>query len=240
MPFTGHLQEFRQRLIKSLLVLVLTAAVAFYFSDSLLGWIKRPLSAQLVFLSPAEAFWSDLKVSLFFGFLCAFPFVLFEIWQFVSPGLLPNERGMLLPFFSMGMLFFYGGIAFCYFLALPFALNFLINYGRDAGIEPLISVSMYVDFNLKLLIAFGLIFELPIVMVLLSMTGFLTPDFLTKNRKYAILGAFVIAAIATPTPDMFNQFIMALPLILLYEIGIITVRLFGGRRAASRKERERV
>ena len=236
MPFTGHLQEFRQRLIKSLIVLILTAGTAFYFSGNLLGLIKRPLDAQLIFLSPAEAFWSDIKISLFFGFLCAFPIILLEVWKFVSPGLLPNERGALLPFFSIGLFFFYGGVSFCYFVALPFALNFLIDYGREAGIEPLISVSMYVDFNLKLLIAFGVIFELPIAMVILSKMGFLTPDFLVKNRKYAVLGAFVIAAIATPTPDMFNQLIMAGPLILLYEIGIVTVRLFGGRRAAPQEE----
>jgi len=240
MPFTGHLKEFRQRLILSLVVLVLSASLAFYFSADLLALIKRPLDAQLIFLSPAEAFWSDLKVSLFFGFLCAFPVILFEFWKFVSPGLLASEKGILFPFFSIGLFFFYGGISFCYFLALPFALEFLIAYGRDAGIEPLISVSMYVDFNLKMLIAFGLIFELPLIMVILSMMGFLTPDFLSKNRKYAVLGAFVIAAIATPTPDMFNQLVMALPLILLYEVGIITVRLFGGRRAAAKKERERV
>lgn len=230
MPISGHLQEFRSRLIKSVLVLVISAGAAFYFSEILIVWIKRPIDVDLVFLSPAEAFWADLKISLFFGFLCAFPFILYEIWLFIAPGLLREERGLLWPFFGLGVLFFFSGILFSYFVALPFALRFLLNYGLAAGIKPMLSVSNYIDFNLKIMFAFGMIFELPLVMVLLSKMGLLTTDFLIKNRKFAILGAFVVAAIATPTPDMFNQLIMAVPLIVLYEIGILTIRLLGGKQ----------
>jgi len=230
MPVSGHLQEFRKRLIKSLLVLVLSSGIAFYFSEFLLILIRRPIEVDLVFLSPAEAFWADLKIALFFGFLCAFPLILYEVWNFVAPGLLKNERGVLVPFFCFGTLFFFFGIAFSYFIAIPFALRFLVDYGLDAGIKPMLSVSKYVDFNLKILLAFGFIFELPLVMVLLSRMGLLTSEFLTKNRKYAILGAFIIAAIATPTPDIFNQMLMAIPLILLYEVGIVAVRLFRSKK----------
>ncbi len=222
-------------------MLVLAAGVSFYYSEILLGWIRRPLGAELVFLSPAEAFWADMKIAFFFGFLCAFPVILYEIWLFIAPGLLKNERGAIFPLFSFGVLLFYGGLTFCHLVALPFALDFLINYGRNAGVQPLISVSGYVDFNLKILLAFALIFELPLVMVVLAKMGLLTPDLLSKNRKYAVLGAFLIAAIATPTPDIFNQVIMAVPLIILYEVGIVTVRLFGGKkRSTAQKESERV
>ncbi len=229
MPMSGHLREIRSRLVQSLLILIIASGAAFYFSETLIVWIKRPIDVDLVFLSPAEAFWADLKISLFFGFLVSFPFILYEIWLFVAPGLLHNERGILRPFFAFGVFFFFCGVAFSYFVALPFAIKFLVNYGMNSGIKPMLSVSNYIDFNLKILLAFGFVFELPLVMVLLSKLGILTPDFLVRNRKFAILGAFVVAAIATPTPDIFNQLIMAGPLILLYEIGIITIRIFGGK-----------
>ncbi len=232
MPITGHLQEFRKRLVTSVLFFILATSLAFYFSETLLLWIKRPLSVDLIFLSPAEAFWADMKIALFFGFLFSFPVMLYELWFFVSPGLLNKERLALFPLFTFGLVFFFGGLAFCYFVALPFALEFLISYGQNAGVLPLISVSNYVDFNLKLLLAFGLIFELPLVMVVLAQMGLLSTDFLTRNRKYAVLGAFLVAAIATPTPDIFNQILMALPLIILYEVGIITVRMFSGKKTA--------
>lgn len=231
MPMSGHLQEIRSRLVRSVAVLLIAAGTAFYFAGTLIAWIKRPIDIDLVFLSPAEAFWADLKIALFFGFLCAFPFILYEIWLFVAPGLVKRERKILWPFLGFGIFFFFFGIAFSYFVALPFAIRFLVNYGRDSGILPMLSVSNYIDFNLKILLAFGMIFELPLVMVLLAKLGLLTEDFLRKNRKFAILGAFVVAAIATPTPDMFNQFLMALPLILLYEVGILVIRLLGQKPA---------
>lgn len=241
MPITGHLQEFRQRLMKSVFVLILAAGISFYYAEVLLSWVRHPLGADLIFLSPAEAFWADMKIALFFGFLVTFPIILYEVWLFIAPGLLKHERGALVPLFSFGVFLFYGGLSFCHLVALPFALDFLINYGRNAGVQPFISVSNYVDFNLKILLAFALIFELPLVMVVLSKMGLLTPDFLAKNRKYAVLGAFLIAAIATPTPDIFNQVIMAVPLIFLYEVGIITVRLFGGhKQRTEQQESERV
>lgn len=226
MPMSGHLKEVRSRLIRSVLVLIVASSTAFYFSPTLIAIIKRPIDVDLVFLSPAEAFWADLKIAFFVGFLCAFPFILYEIWLFVAPGLVKKERKILWPFLGFGIFFFFFGIVFSYFTTLPFAIQFLINYGRDSGIQPMLSVSNYIDFNLKILLAFGFIFELPLVMVLLAKMGLLSVAFLTRNRKYSILGAFVLAAIATPTPDMFNQFLMALPLILLYEIGILVIRLF--------------
>lgn len=227
MPMTGHLAELRTRLIRMVAVLILFFGAAFYFSDTLLAWFKRPLNAPLVFLSPAEAFWADLKVSMFVGFLAAFPMILYEIWKFVSPGLLPRERRYIFPFIFFSTFFFFAGLAFCYFVALPFALHFLIDYGRQSGLTPQISISMYVDFNLKFLLGFGLIFELPLVMTLLAKMGLITTELLTRNRKYAVFLAFLIAAILTPTPDVFNQCVMAVPLMLLYELGIIAVRIFG-------------
>jgi len=236
MPISGHLQELRSRLVRSVLIISLCFGAAFYFSDHLLILLKRPLHAELIFLSPAEAFWADLKVALFVGFLAALPVILCEIWQFVAPGLLPNERGYLFPFLIFSTLLFFAGMAFCYLFALPFALDFLIDYGRRSGITPQISVSMYIDFNLKFLLGFGFVFELPLVMLFLARMGLMTPAFFSQNRKYAVLLAFLIAAILTPTPDIFNQCLMAIPLIILYEVGILIVRIFGSAVSLRKEE----
>ena len=228
MPLWDHLKELRGSFIRAGLALVISACTAFFFADQLLFWLTRPIAGtSLVFLSPAEVFLTDIKIALFAGLALAIPFIFYEIWRFVSPGLFQKERRSLYPFLIFGSLSFYAGVAFCYFFALPFALQFLVSYGQQRGIVPAISVSLYVDFNLKFLFSFGLIFELPIVMALLSKTGILTVPFLVHNRKYAIILSFFIAAILTPTPDIFNQCIMAIPLILLYEIGILAVRFFG-------------
>jgi sec-independent protein translocase protein TatC len=242
MPVWDHLKELRSSFVRAGLALLVSASVAFFFSDVLLLWLTHPLPATadgrslLVFLSPAEVFLTDIKIALYAGLALAIPIIFYEIWRFVSPGLFQKERRSLYPFLIFGSLSFYIGMAFCYFLALPFALEFLVSYGQQRGIAPAISVSMYVDFNLKFLFSFGLIFELPIVMALLSKTGILTVPFLVHSRKYAIIMAFFIAAILTPTPDIFNQCIMAIPLILLYEIGILAVRFFGRTPVVAEKE----
>lgn len=239
MPVWDHLKELRGSLIRSGSALFVSASTAFFFSDHLLTLLKRPLSARLVFLSPAEVFITDIKMALYAGLALAMPIILYESWRFVSPGLFQKERRSIYPFFIFGSISFYAGMAFCYFLALPFALQFLVSYGQQRGIAPAISVALYVDFNLKFLFSFGLIFELPVVMALLSKTGILTVPFLVHNRKYAIIAAFFIAAVLTPTPDIFNQCIMAIPLILLYEIGILGVRFFGRSMTLAQEKKER-
>jgi sec-independent protein translocase protein TatC len=236
----GHLKELRERLLRSIAVLGLSAIVSFYFSDTLLSWLRKPLAApccglpnhllsppELVFISPAEVFLTDIKISLFFGLAAALPFLLYQLWRFIAPGLVEKERRSVYPFLLFSSLSFYAGIAFSYFLALPFATQFLMAYGQQKGILPRISIAAYIDFNLIFLFSFGMIFEVPMVMVLLSKTGLLTVPFLTHYRKYAVVLAFIIAAILTPTPDIFNQALMAIPLMILYEIGIVAVRFFG-------------
>jgi len=234
MSVTDHLRELRSRLITSVLALLASWAVAFYFADQIrkglgggMGRGGRSVDVSLVFLSPEEALWADLKVSLFVGFLVALPIILYHVWRFISPGLLPDERSVYLPFLFLAVLFFFIGAGFAYAVAIPFAIHFLVDYGRQRGVVPQLSITLYVDFYIKLLMAFGLVFQLPVAMMLFSRTGLLTPAFLAHNRKYAILAAFFIAAVLTPTPDIFNQCLMAIPLILLYEAGILAIRLFG-------------
>lgn len=226
MPVTSHLSELRDRLIYSLIAVSIGFALTFSYSQSIINWLRRPLNSDLVFLSPAEAFWTNLKVSFFAGLFITIPFVLYQVWRFIAPGLLPKEKQYALPFVVLSTVFFFLGLSFCYFIVLPFAIGFLLTY-KTEGLKAMISVGMYVDFIIKFLLAFGLIFELPLAITLLARIGLLTPQFLTTNRKYAVLGCFIVSAILTPTPDIFNQSLMAIPMIVLYEIGVLGARLFG-------------
>ncbi len=234
LSITDHLQALRQHLLIALTAVLVCAGGAFYFSEALMEIIGRslPTGTQMVFLSPEEALWADLKLSLFVGLSLAFPIVAHQAWRFVAPGLLATERRHALPFLLLATFFFFLGLAFSYFVALPFALDFLIGYGERRGITAQISVSNYVDFHLKLMLGFGAIFELPAVMFLLARVGILTAEFLRQKRRYAIFLAFLVAAILTPTPDVFNQCLMAIPLIFLYEVGYLIVRIFGKRHDA--------
>lgn len=233
MSFFDHLAELRKRIIWSLIPTLIGLIVCFRFSDRILLFMRRPLEKmglQLVALTPTEAFWTSMKLSMIAGLFVAMPVILWQVWAFVSPGLHSHERRFALPFVLVGSVLFLGGAAFALFVVVPFALTFLLNFGRDQGIQPMISVSSHVDFVLKFTLAFGLVFELPLALTLLSMLGLVTPAFLNKNRKYAVLINFIIAAILTPTPDILNQALMAGPLCLLYEVGIASAWLFGRRK----------
>src|SRR5512143_2375794 len=172
-----------------------------------------------------------MKVAMIMGVFIAMPVILWNVWAFVAPGLHKHERKYAMPFVLVGSILFLSGGAFAIFVIIPFAINFLVSFGQEQGLKPMITISSYIDFIIKFTLAFGVVFELPVVITLLSMLGIVTPQFLSKNRKYAILINFVIAAVLTPTPDALNQCLMAGPLIILYEVGIIAARIFGKRAA---------
>ncbi len=233
MSFLDHLGELRKRILWSLLAIIAGLGIALNFTDRLMKFVRRPFDQaipgqKLVFLSPTEAFWVYMKVALIAGCVLAMPVVLYQIWAFISPGLHTHEKRHAAPFVIVGSMFFLGGATFAQLVVIPFAMRFLVTFpGPD--LTPMISIGSYVDFVLKFTLAFGAIFELPVLITLASMLGLVTPQFLAKNRKYAILINFILAAILTPTPDVFNQALMAGPLILLYELGIISARIFGRR-----------
>jgi len=233
MSFFDHLGELRQRIIWSLVAILVGLVVALNFTDRLMKFVRRPFEVavpgmKLVFLSPTEAFWVYMKVALIAGVVLAMPLVLYQIWAFISPGLLRHERRYALPFVVTGSLFFLMGAAFALFIVIPFAMRFLVTF-PGAELTPMISIGAYVDFVLKFTLAFGAVFELPLAITLAARLGLVTPQFLAKNRKYAILVNFILAAILTPTPDIFNQCLMAVPMCVLYEMGILAARLFGRR-----------
>lgn len=254
MPFTEHLSELRKRIVISLSALVIGFLISFNYSENIFEALILPLKSEisfnmhspfislvpskiknpsLVFLAPAEAFWMHLKVSFVAGLVLCLPVILHQLWKFISPGLLLKERKYIGPFVVSASLLFLAGASFCFLFVLPFAMGFLLTY-KTGSMTPMLSVGSYVDFCLKFILSFGAVFELPIVIVLLTRMGIVTPKTLAKNRKYAILLAFVLAAILTPTPDAFNQTLMAVPIIILYEAGILVSRLF------VRKKREDV
>jgi sec-independent protein translocase protein TatC len=235
MSFMEHLGELRTRIMWSVASAGVGILIAFFITDPAMRFISRPLlsmKTELVFTSPTEAFWTWMKVAMVLGIFISMPGILFQVWKFVAPGLHEHEKKYAAPFIIIGSLLFLIGGAFAMLIIIPYASNFLVTFGQEKGWKPMLTVSSYTDFVIKFALAFGVVFELPVVITILSLIGVVTPQFLSRNRKYAILVNFVIAAILTPTPDMINQTLMAGPLCILYEVGIICARLATRKRRA--------
>lgn len=249
MPFWSHLEELRKRIIYSLIAVAIGFSICFSYSEEILGLLMIPMNMtmgvqshfpfffftpnkvqqDLHFLTLTEPFMSHLKIGFAAGLVLALPFILLQIWKFISPGLLPNERKYAGHFVFFSSIFFAIGVLFCYFLLLPFAIPFLVGY-KTEHLKPMITIGQYLSFIIKFLLGSGAVFELPLVLVLLGRMGILNPQVLTKFRKYAFLISFIIGAIVTPTPDAFNMTLMSIPIYLLYELGILGVRIFGRKR----------
>jgi sec-independent protein translocase protein TatC len=180
-------------------------------------------------LRPAEALWTHIKIAFIGAFIVSSPIIFLEIWKFIAPGLLHKEKKYALPFVLTTTLLFLIGALFCFIIVLPFAMNFLQNYKME-NLQFNWTIGYYIDFCLKFILAFGAIFELPVISVFATKMGIVTPEFLAKNRKYAVLIAFVVAALLTPTPDAFNQTLMAVPIIILYEAGIWASKILGKKK----------
>lgn len=249
-PLTEHLTELRNRIVVALITIGIAFGLCFNYSENIFNILISPMrntvsfslqspfisfapaersDMTLVFLAPAEALWMHLKIALISAIVVSSPVIFFEIWRFIAPGLLPKEKRYAVPFvFTTSFLFLIGAL-FCFVLVLPFAMNFLLTY-KTENLKPMLSAEKYIDFCLKFILAFGAIFELPVVVVFLTRMGIVTTDFLAKNRKYAILIAFIIAAVLTPTPDAFNQTLMAVPILILYEAGIWASRIINRKK----------
>jgi sec-independent protein translocase protein TatC len=253
MPVMEHLVELQVRVTRAVIVTGLFFVATFFYADTLVKWLRIPLqnmfvpstlsweptdlpTVPFVFLAPAEALWQNVKVSGLCAVVLATPYILVEIWRFVVPGLHAQERRFVGPFVFLSLLAFFSGVSFSFFFVLPFALNFLISYGVSAGFVPQLSIAQYVGFALWFLLVFGLVFEVPLVITLMAKMGWVDAPFLRRYRKWALLGSFIVAAILTPTPDPFNQCLMALPMYVLYEVGIVSAGLFNRRAAPAAEE----
>jgi sec-independent protein translocase protein TatC len=229
MPFLDHLEELRWRILKSLVAVFIMTVICFSFSDLLLEillypgqHIDPPLKLQV--LKVQTKFIVKLEIALIAGIIFSLPVILYQFWKFVAPGLLKNEK-KILPLVSFVVaLCFLIGVIFAYFVIIPYALFFFINLG-PVDIESNIALDFYIGFILRIMVAFGIVFELPTLSFLLTKMGLLSPAIMKKYRKYAIVGAFILGAILTP-PDPMTQIFLALPLVILYEVSIFISYLF--------------
>lgn len=221
MTIAGHLEELRRRIIVCVISVILTSCVAFLSVKRLLPYLTKPVG-RLVFIAPTEAFFTYMKLALFMGFFLSSPIILYEVWKFVSSGLKRSEKKYTRLYGPLSFLLFIAGSSFAYFVVIPIGLKFLLTFGGQE-IVPMISVSKYVSFVGMLCLAFGAIFELPLVTLFLTKINLVTPSFLATKRRYAIVGIFIVAALLTP-PDIFTQLLMVIPLLVLYEISIVLSR----------------
>jgi sec-independent protein translocase protein TatC len=241
MPFTEHLAELRKRLIICFVGIGVGFAIAYSFKESLFVLLMHPLKGalapgqKLIYTGLPEAFFVYIEVAFFGGILFAAPLILFEMWMFIAPGLYEHERRFLFPLLFLSVLFFAAGVLFGYSIVFPYAFKYLLSFDSDL-VQALPSMREYLSLATTLLIAFGFIFQLPLVVTMLARLGIVTSRFLSKNRKYAFLLSFVVAAIVTPTPDVVNQCLMAGPLVILYEVSILGAKIFGKKRIKKEEE----
>ncbi len=238
LPFTSHLEELRKRLMIAAGAWIVAFLGTYSFAERIFQYIAEPVrnalpeGSSLVFINATEPFFTYLKVGALAALLVSLPVVLWQIWGFIAPGLYSNEKKFAIPFVLVGCLCFGTGTYFGFFYVFPMIFTFLVSFGTSTGeISAMLSMGQYLTLSTRLLIAFGLVFELPVVIFFLARMGVVDHKWLSKNRKFAFLLAFVLGAILTP-PDIFSQTAIAGPFIILYEVGIIVARLFGKKKPA--------
>ena len=239
MPLTSHLEELRRKLIIAGVSWLVAFLACYAFAEPLFDLIASPVRSalpegtSLVFITATEPFFTYLKIGALAGLLVSMPVIFWQIWSFVAPGLYQHEKRYIVPFVLASTLCFATGAFFGYQYVFPMAFKVLIEFGTGSGeLNAMLSMGSYLSLSSKLLLAFGLVFELPVVIFFLARMGIVDHKMLARNRKFALLAAFLIGAILTP-PDVFSQTALALPFIVLYEIGIIVARLFGKRRGVT-------
>ncbi len=236
MSFLDHLEELRQRLVKSLVGLVVGFGACWGFHEQIFDFMTQPLKrafpgVKFIFTAPTEAFMLYMKMSFFIGIFVAAPYLLYQAWAFISPGLYPHEKRWAVPFVVMGTAFFVAGGLFGHYFLFPVTFRFLGEFaGPDMQFLP--KIGEYYSFYSWFVLGLGLVFQLPVVIFVLSRIGLVTPGFLLRQFKYAVLGAFIVAAVITPTPDMVTQSLLALPMLGLYLLGVAVAFAFGRPRRA--------
>jgi sec-independent protein translocase protein TatC len=239
-PFLAHLEELRSRLIVCAIAIGVGFAISYVFSKQIFRLLILPLTrvlpaeSRLIFTNLPEMFITYIKVSLVAGITLAIPVIFYELWMFLAPALYQREKRYLVPFVLFSSILFVLGALFGYLVVFPYGFKFFISFATE-DIQALPSVKQYFSFAIRLLLAFGLVFEMPIVVLFLTKLGLITPAAMKRFRKFAILCAFILSAILTP-PDVATQFMMALPLIVLYELSIYLSRLVYRKRQDSPHE----
>jgi len=245
MGFLDHLEELRKRIVYSIVAVVVGSAACWGYREKIYGIMQKPimdalkangLSEKLVYLNPTEPFNLYLKIAALAGLFLTSPFVLYQVWAFIAPGLYRNEKRYVMPFmFSTITLFTLGGY-FGYRVAYPRALDFLIGFGKQ--FQPMITIGEYTHLFLSIVLGMGLIFEMPILVFFLAFMGILSPGFMLKHFRYAVLIIFIIAAIVTPTPDVFNMCVFASPMLALYALSVGVAWMVHPKQRQARKEKQ--
>lgn len=242
LSFTSHLEELRRRLIICVVAVAAGFIACYNFSEKLYYILSRPLrqvlppNSALVYTTPTEAFVTYLKTAFIGGLFLAVPVILYQIWRFIAPGLYKREKAYVVPFVFASTILFIGGALFGYFVVFPMAFKFLMGFSSDM-VQALPSMREYLDFVIKLLLAFGIVFETPVFIFFLAKLGIVDYQKLRAFRKYYIVLAFILAAILTP-PDPVSQTLMAIPLLLLFEISVLITKIFGKKNVEPEKESE--
>ncbi len=239
-PLTEHLTELRRRILLSLGSIIVCAIFCYGFSHKLFTLLALPLEevapgTSLIFISYPVAFFTYIKLAIVAGIFVASPFIMYQMWAFISPALYPHERRWAIPFIFLSSLFFIGGALFGYFFIFPVLFKFLASY-TNSNLKLMPEVNHYFALSMRLLLGFGFLFEFPLILIFLTFLGILSPTMLRKNRKYAILLIFIAAAILTPTPDIVHMILVAVPLIILYEISLLLMLLVGDRTKNKQEE----
>lgn len=234
MSFLQHLDELRVRLIRSLIALAVGFALCWHWHEEIFHFLTQPLrrafpDVKFIYTSPSEALLLYMKMTFFVGIFLAAPYILYQLWAFIAPGLYPNERTYVMPFVGMGSLFFIAGAAFGHFYLFPTTFRFLGAFG-GTDMQFLPKIDEYYSFYSWFLLGLGLVFQTPVLIFVLARIGLVTPGFLLRQMKWAVLVSFIVAAVITPTPDMITQTLLALPMLGLYLLGVAVAWLFGKPR----------
>lgn len=240
MTFLEHLEDLRKRLFLSFVSIFVAILPAYVFSKDIYRFLSRPvtrfLAEPMSFLRLTDPFMLYIKVSFITALFAVSPFIFYQLWKFVAPGLYQKEKKYVVPFVLFTSVFFLGGAAFAYYIAYPFACRFFLQMGSD--FKAVITVDQFFSLTIKMLVGIGLVFEMPTLIFFLSRMGLITSRWMVKNFKYAVLAIFIIAAVITPSPDLVNQLIIAGPMLVLYGLGILVALLFGRERKERRAAKD--
>lgn len=239
-PFIEHLMELRDALLRSVVGVLVVFLALFYFANDIYLFISEPLrvflpeDSSMIATDVASPFFTPFKLTFYLSIMLAMPWVLFQVWRFVAPGMYTHEKRIAIPLLMMSILLFYSGMVFAYFVVFPLVFGFFIGVAPQ-GIAVMTDIQSYLDFVIKLFFAFGFAFEIPIAIFLLSWIGVVSPDSWAQKRPYVVVGCFVVGMLLTP-PDIISQTLLALPMWLLFELGLVCARIFTKNRQSKDDE----
>ena len=236
MTLIEHLEELRRRLIWSLAAVAVCFVATYNFSKQIFNFLMKPVienlpkGSTLIFTRPAEGFMTYLEVALFAALVLALPFILYQTWRFIAPALYKHEKQIAIPFVSFGMIFFALGASFCYFFAAPPAFKFLLSEYSSEYVRAFPTIGEALSFLMIFILAFGIVFEFPLIVFILARLGIVNDEMLRRKRKFAILINTILAAVISPSPDVLSMMFMLVPLLIFYELGVIVAWVFGKKK----------